>query len=252
MGARILGVAGVAMICLMPFAQNSARAEGIRVDVSQDVIKVTTGFDGATLTVFGVSDKGAGDVVLVVEGPQKTFIVREKGRRLGLWTNVSSRSFVNVPTYYEVASSTALKDIAHRDVLREYGIGVDNLILREKRSGNTARIMRYRRALIKHMQDKGLYITGQNNSITQVSPSLFKTEFVFPDKVTPGRYGVYAYLFNEGQLIGHDQVRFEVLPEGLSADIMRASQDNRVVYGFFAVMMALSAGWLATVLLKRD
>lgn len=227
-----------------------AMADDIRVDVSQEVIKVTTGFDGATLTVFGVNQSD-GDVVLVVEGPQKDFTVSEKGRRLGLWTNVDARTFVDVPTYYEVASTTPINDIAARDVLQEYGIGIENLTLRERRGATTARVTRYRRALIKQFQNSGLYITGQHG-ITQVSESLFKTQFVFPDKVTPGRYGVYAYLFKDGHIVGHDQVRFEILPEGLSADIKRVSQDNRFLYGLFAVMMAMFSGWLATVLLKRD
>lgn len=228
----------------------SAFAQDLRVDVSQDVIQVTTGFDGASITVFGMQE-GEGDVVLVVEGPAKSFTVREKDRRLGLWTNVEARTFPDVPSFYEVASAVPIKDIATVDILRENNIGVDNLILRERRGSNSARVQRYRRALITTLQDKQLYVDDRN-PITHISPQLFKAQFDLPAVVTPGRYGVYAYLFAEGKIIGHDQVRFEVQPEGFSADIKRMAQQQRLLYGLFAVIMAMTAGWLATVLLKRD
>lgn len=104
---------------------------------------------------------------------------------------------------------------------------------------------------MESLQDKHLYVDG-SNPITYISPQLFKAQFDLPAVVTPGRYGVYAYLFSEGKIIGHDQVRFEVQPEGFSADIKRMAQQQRLLYGFFCVIMAMTAGWLATVLLKRD
>lgn len=227
-----------------------AMAQELRVDVSQETIKVTTGFDGANITVFG-TQSDAGDLVLVVEGPMRAFTVREKDRRLGLWTNVEARTFPEVPSFYEIATVVPLKDIAHVDVLRENNIGIENLTLRERRGSNSARVQRYRKALVQSLQDKHLY-ADDRNAITMVSPSLFKAEFALPAVVTSGRYGVYAYLFRDGKIIGHDQVRFEVQPEGISADIKRMSQNDRLLYGIFAVIMAMTAGWLATVLLKRD
>lgn len=225
-------------------------AQELRVDVSQEVIKVTTGFDGAQITVFGTQDV-PGDIVLVIEGPTRSFTVREKDRRLGLWTNVEARTFPEVPSFYEVASVIPLKEIADIDVLRENNLGIENLTLRERRGSNSARVQRYRKALVQSLQAKHLY-ADQENAITLVSPQLFKAQFDLPAVVTPGRYGVYAYLFADGKIIGHDQVRFEVQPEGFSADIKRLAQDQRFLYGLFCVVMAMTAGWLATVLLKRD
>jgi len=223
----------------------------MKIDVSESNIQVTTGFNGTSITVFGVQE-GEGDVVIVVEGPVKDYIVRKKGRTLGLWTNVDSRDFDNVPGYYEVAASTALPLIATPELLGQYHIGVENLPIFDKRLSNSVRTLAFRDAFIESQRAKHHYVLD-TRELTYVSPnSLFKARFTLPADVPSGVYSVYAFLFANGQLMQSDQTKFIVKPVGTSAEMRHFAQESGFFYGLTAIMMAVFAGWLATVLLKRD
>lgn len=222
----------------------------MKVDVSEDNIQVTTGFNGTSITVFGTQE-GSGDVIIIVEGPTKDFTVRKKGRTLGLWTNVDSREFNNMPGYYEIAASNALSMIAGPEVLSQHRIGIDNLPPLDMRLSNSVRTQAFRAAFLKGQAQRHLYVLD-TRPLKYVSPSLFKARFTLPAEVPSGRYTVSAYLFNEGQLIQQDRSGFDVKPVGLSADMRRFAHNQSFLYGFFAVVIAIIAGWLATVLLKRD
>ena len=222
----------------------------MRVDVSESTIQVTTGFNGTSITVFGTQE-GQGDVILVIEGPNKDFTVRKKGRTLGLWTNVDSREFKDAPGYYEVAASNALPMIAPPEILATHHIGIDNLPILDKRKSTSVRTQAFRDAFIEGQKANRLYVTD-TRPLTYISPQLFKARFTLPAQVPSGRYDVFAYLFQNGQLMQTDQARFDVRPVGTSADMRRFAHENSFFYGLTAILLAVFAGWLATVLLKRD
>jgi len=241
---RLILSAGFVFMCAAP-------AHAVSVDVSSDVIRVTTGFSGAELTVFGTQDK-PGNIVLVVEGPPRTMTVRRKSNVGGLWTNTETRSFANVQTFYEVAAAGPIDTIAAPEILREHRIGTQNLsILTTKGKAANEKTQPFLDALYQRQQDKNLFAPDAI-SLTYSGPALFKARFTIPALVTPGQYKVSAYLFADGRLIEQSSVPFTVVPEGLSADLRRFATQNGPVYGFAGMMMAMVAGWLATVLLKRD
>src|SRR5690348_11897437 len=74
----------------------AARAEPLVADLSNHLIAITTGFNGADVLLFGATD-GPGDIVAVVRGPTGRAIVRQKGRLFGIWVNRSSMDFDEVP-----------------------------------------------------------------------------------------------------------------------------------------------------------
>ncbi|RUZ47378.1 TIGR02186 family protein, partial [Mesorhizobium sp. M7A.F.Ca.US.007.01.1.1] len=93
--------------------------EGIQIGLSTDNVSITAGFSGADLTIFGslenpdplVARQGRYDVIVVLEGPPKPVVVRRKDRVLGVWVNLDSETFENVPVSYSVATTRPLQDI---------------------------------------------------------------------------------------------------------------------------------------------
>ena len=84
-------------------------------DVSQRRIDIIYSFTGAELLLFGaiVYPGGrvpapAGDVVVVIKGPAKSVLLREKQKIAGIWLNAESARFRSVPSFYAVASSRPL------------------------------------------------------------------------------------------------------------------------------------------------
>jgi len=239
----------ILILAMLVLAALPAQA-ALKIDVSESTIQVTTGFNGTSITVFGLQDS-PGDVVLVIEGPNKDFTVRKKGSTLGLWTNVDSRKFKDAPAYYEVAASSALPMITSAEILAAHQIGVENLSILDKRKSNSVRTQAFREAFLRGQAEQQLYVMD-TRPLDYVSPQLFKARFMLPAQVPSGRYNVIAYLFQNGQVIQTDQTRFDVRPVGVSADMRSFAQENSFFYGLTAILMALFAGWMATVLLKRD
>ena len=105
---------------------------------------VTTGFTGHEILVFGavhnsqepelepgVEEKGDNfyDVVVVVEGAPAPAVVRRKSDVAGLWINTSSVVFASVPSYYAIASTRPVEEIAGPQVLERHAIGFAHIKL---------------------------------------------------------------------------------------------------------------------------
>lgn len=236
---RALLTLGLILAC-SPAAQ-----AGMVVDVSDETIKVTTGFNGTSITVFGTQDQ-AGSIVISVEGPPKDMNVRKKTRMLGLWTNTDNRKFKNMPAFYEVAASGPLNLIAPADVLVNNRLGMSSLL-----PINNQKDAEFGAALLREQTQAALYVADVSQ-LEYPGPLLFKARFNLPAIVSPGSYKVSAYLFKDGAVLEQANGRFEVVPEGLSAKLRYFANENGFLYGCAGILMAMFAGWLATVLLKRE
>ena len=71
-------------------------------------------------------------------GPRQTLVTRRKERVLGIWVNVDSRAFVDVPSYLAVLSNRPLDDIADAETLRRLQLGLDNYPAAAARSAPTS------------------------------------------------------------------------------------------------------------------
>src|SRR5436309_4729714 len=111
--------------------------ETVEADVSTRSVEVTTGFTGHEILVFGAidnsqqpesrgQDQSGGayyDVVVVVEGTPYPVVVRRKSDVAGVWINTSSVLFASVPSYYAIASTRPIDQIAGPQVLERHAIG---------------------------------------------------------------------------------------------------------------------------------
>ncbi|RUU52868.1 TIGR02186 family protein, partial [Mesorhizobium sp. M2C.T.Ca.TU.009.01.2.1] len=96
------------LLALSPATAQTPPVESIQIGLSTDAISITAGFSGADLTIFGslenpdplIARQGRYDVVVVLEGPPRPVVVRRKDRVLGVWVNLDSETFENVPVSY--------------------------------------------------------------------------------------------------------------------------------------------------------
>ena len=75
---------------------SASRAQALVADLSNHLVAITSGFNGAEILLFGAVE-GPGDVVVTVRGPADDEVVRRKIRMAGLWVNGPEVAFQGVP-----------------------------------------------------------------------------------------------------------------------------------------------------------
>ena len=103
-----------------------ARAERLIASLSSHRVQITSIFNGVELVLFGtvepdtesVPRQGAYDIIATVTGPRQTEVTRRKARVFGIWINVESRTFVDVPAYLSVLATKPFAEITNEDALR--------------------------------------------------------------------------------------------------------------------------------------
>ena len=228
-----------------------AQAQSLVVDLSEHRVAITAGFSGAEVLAFGAVDE-PGDVVVVMRGPLRPFTMHRKTRIAGIWINTASMTFDQAPSFYAVASSRPLEEIASASVLARNQIGVENLRLelpRAKASPNVAET--WRAALIRNQQRNGLY-TNEVSRIVFLGKRLFSTRITFPANVPIGTYRATTYLLIDGRVESAQTTPLIVNKAGIEARVFDFAHDQRALYGIIAILIALVAGWLAHVAFRKD
>ncbi len=130
---------GLVSACLMVPA-GAPKASTLVADLSRHLVAISTGFAGTDVLLFGATE-GKGDVVVIVRGPDRPVVVHRKSRVLGVWVNTAKMTFDRAPSFYAIASSRPLAEIAASTVLARHQMGLDNLRLEltwAKASANVA------------------------------------------------------------------------------------------------------------------
>ena len=222
-----------------------ARAQqDLVADLSEHLVAITTGFTGADVLLFGAVD-GDGEIVVTVTGPRSDVTVRRKERVAGIWANVESVTFDNAPSFYAVASTEPLENVASIDIRERQEIGIENLSLRPDDADvdpGTAAI--FRAGLIRNKQVTGLY-SAAVLPITVLSNRLFRTRIHLPANVATGTYTVAVYFLRDGSAVHAQTTPLVVSKTGIGADIFLFAHDNSAAYGVLAIIIAIAAGWFA-------
>jgi uncharacterized protein (TIGR02186 family) len=226
--------------------------EALSVDLSSHVVKISAGFAGTELLLFGAVEK-PGDVVVVVRGPPQRVVVRKKEQIGGVWINVESFTFTDVPGYYGVASNRPLFDVASPVVLELHGIGVDQLRFDPGKAGDQGlRDLSGQsfEALSRIKQDQGLY-GNEVGAVTFIGDRLFRSAISLPANVPTGTYDVKVFLLRDGAVAGIRTTPLLIEKAGIGAAIFTFAHRNSAAYALVAVALALMAGWLAEIAFRR-
>ena len=248
-GAPARHVFGMAL-CLVLLATGSpARSETLVADLSQRLIAITTGFAGTDVLLFGATD-GEGDVIVVVRGPDRPVTMHRKSRVVAIWVNTATMVFDDVPSFFAVAASKPIEEIASEAVRDRNKMDIESLISLPpaKASPNVAE--EWKQALIRNKQREGLY-QARLGRVSFSGPRLFRSDVYFPANVPTGNYQIQVYLLRDGRVISAQTTPLIIGKIGLEADIFDFAHKHAAFYGLIAIALALLAGWLAHVAFRR-
>lgn len=240
----------VLLVVLVAGAASQLRPNGLVADLSDHLVAITTGFAGAEVLLFGAIEE-PGDVVVVVRGPEEQVLMHRKSRLAGIWVNTASITFESVPSFYAVAATRPLDEIAASSVLLRNQIGLDHLQIdlpRAKASENVAE--EWRAALKRAKQRENLY-SAELGRVVFLGARLFRSDVFFPANVPTGTYQVQVYLIRDGAVVNAQTTPLIVSKIGLEAEIFDFAHNNSALYGVVAILVALVAGWLAHIAFRK-
>lgn len=258
---RFPAVLAIAMLLAgLPAQAQQAPQEGIQIGLSTDRVAITADFSGADLTIFGalenpdplISRQGRYDVIVVLEGPARSVVVRRKSRVLGMWINTSSETFVNVPVSYSMATTRQPQDITEPNSYRQLSLGINNIYIEpEDKRGNPMTIDEFTDALRERKQALGLY-SDNIGGVQFLSQNLFRATLHLAPNVPVGTHKARAFLFRNGLFIKESSTQLAIVKSGFEQTIFRFATDHGFGYGMFAIGLAMLTGWLGRIVFRKD
>ena len=252
---------GVALALGAVLAPRDAHAERLIVSVSNHRVTVTPNYAGEELVLFGSVEKDAKtpqnrgnyDLVVTVSGPRADMVTRRKERRFGIWVNNDYRQFLKVPSYLAIFSNRPIEAIAPPEVQRRQQLGLNNVLLTQRVGPDYADVVpddAFRSAFVRLRSEHGLY--REANSVTFLTPTLFRTGIPLPGEVPIGTYDVDIKLFADGALVTRADTAFEIVKVGFEQFVATTARQNGFAYGLITALMALMTGWMASIVFRKD
>jgi len=240
-----------AALVILLFAAPASAEENLTSGLSQDSVEITSNYAGTDIVVFGAvenpSDNAIGDVVVIVRGPDTHMTVRRKDRIAGIWIN-DARARLVLPSYYFVSATRPLSDIAPRETLNRYEIGLANLHAdTEASDGDPAP---YVAALIRTQTRAGLYRENASG-VEMLSRTLFRVRVPVSAAVAPGSYNVEVYLFRDGAVASAQSWPLFIDQTGFERRLFEFAHGWPLFYGVSTVLMAILLGWGSTFFFRR-
>lgn len=246
-GLVVMSVAGAA----------PAAAERLVTSLSTHQVLISSNFTGTELVLFGsverdaatVPRRGGYDIIVTVIGPREGMVTRRKDRFFGIWTNVQSYTFDRAPAYLAVLSNRPLDAIMSADIARRMEIGLRNFPLSQANAPQPPES--FKDALIRLRTQRGFY-REETSAITFLTPNLFRTSIRIPAESELGNYEVDVKLFADGTNIARTSSALEIVKVGIEQFVANAAREHALLYGIAVVLMAVTTGWLASIVFRRD
>lgn len=238
-----------AALVLLQIPADAARDDALAIDLSEDLIGISTSFSGADVLLFGATE-GVGDVVVVIRSPDSQVIVRRKDRVAGIWVNAEELVFDDAPGFYHIAASAPLDDLLPQPVLDANQIGTDHIAFSPHFPLTVEQENAFREALVRNKRRSGLYTDGLER-VDFRGNRLFRTRVALPANVPTGDYRVTVYLVDDREIIGTSQSTLQVRKVGFEAKITEFAFEQAPIYGLIAIVIALIAGWFTGFVFRK-
>lgn len=242
----------------------TAEVPTVEADVSTRTLEVTTGFTGHEIVVFGAVDNsqappgasGYYDAVIVLEGTPMPLVVRRKSDVAGVWINTSSVTFAAVPSFYAIASTRPLEEIASPEVLERHAIGFQHIKMTPSVSAkgtlDDLELTPFREAVTRLKKREKLFVIKPRDGVTFVGRSLFRATIPLPANVPVGPLVARTYLFRDGEVVSAQISRVSLHRAGLERLVHNFAFIYPATYGLAAVLLAIASGLLASAYFRRQ
>ena len=230
---------------------SAARDPILVPEVSQHEVQVRQGFRGTELLLFGAiltpDGTRAGqdyDIVVVLKGPTRSIVLREKSRIAGIWVNADSAEFRSAPTFFAVASSKPIASIVDDKTAAIYELGLPWLQLSPIGSYNPKEQARMSAGLVDLMGREGLY--QQDFRAVSISQQvLYQARISLPSSVQTGTYTAETFAINHGRVVASAISRVVVKKQGFERLVAQFAEQDGFFYGLIAVALSVGMGIVA-------
>lgn len=247
---RALALATLIVSALGWSGPRPAAAVTLLADLSKHEIQITTGFTGAEVLLFGITEPDL-DIIVIVRGPPRPTVVRKKERIAGIWINTRQMSFARAPSFYHVSASGDLAGREPAELLESHGLGLRYLeIAPAERVTDPTRAEEFADAFVRNKERLGLY-SATADRVRIMGGALFRTTMRFPANVPTGAYKVDVHRVANGEVIDSATTPLLVHKAGAGATVYGFAHDYPAVYGVFAILIALMAGWIAGAMFRK-
>lgn len=220
-------------------------------EISQHEVQVRQGFTGADLLLFGaiLSPEGSRaaeeyDIVVVLEGPVQSIVLREKAKIAGIWINADSLEFRSAPSYFAVASSRPIAQIVDDKTAAIYELGLKWLQLSPIGVIDPTEQRRFSAGLVDLMRRQGHY-REEEGGVKISGQVLYQARISLPSSVLTGTYTAETFAIRNGKVVASAITRVEVRKQGFERFVAVAADRNGWLYGLFAVLVSVGMGWIA-------
>lgn len=241
----------------------TAAPERLEIDVSTRNVAVTSNFTGKEIIVFGTvensrqvsAESGFYDVVVIVEGTKTPLVARKKSNVAGLWINTSAIRFASLPSYYAIASTRPVDEIADVAVMDKLRIGFRHVQFqvasKGPASGIDAKMLdEVKGAIVRLKRKEGLYASNDYN-VAFIGRSLFRAAVELPANIPVGPIEARVYLFRSGELLSEATVKLALERAGAERYLHAFAYEQPLLYGLFCVAVAVGAGLLGASLFRK-
>jgi len=161
-----------------------------------------------------------------------------------------------VPSLYTILATSPIDKITSPETLTSLAIGTNNIGLKIAAETPVAgqpkpTASEFITALQANMASINLW-PDQTGNVTLTENALFRAEVKLPANILSGTYIVRVLQFRNGVAIGEDITNLYINKGGLSAGIYNFAHDYSALYGIFAILFAVAAGWLAAAAFRRN
>ncbi|MBF0516631.1 MAG: TIGR02186 family protein [Nitrospirae bacterium] len=226
---------------------NHAEAS-LSVSVDKKLIPINAFYKGNVLTISGTVERGK-DVVVKITSPQdsESFMIKAKFFHL-FWMNKDKVDVSKVNSVYMLYSSGDMDGLLSSDEKNKYLLGLKAIENNVEISGGSDKDMLFKE-FIKVKEEGKLYSVTGNKVVMMPAKdnnNSFWLSVNMPYQVPIGSYNIDVYAV--GNHMVQEAVSSEVTiePVGMVLKISDMAMAHGGIYGMFAILIALFAGYTVT------
>ncbi len=244
-------------LALLPPAAAQAADPRLVPDVSSRAIDIQYSFTGEELLLFGailypgqrLPDDRA-DIVVVLKGPVRPIVLREKRRVAGIWVNASSIRLRTSPAFYAIGSSRPIDELVDERTAAIFELGLSNLSMSPTGFPEAKTLERFEAGLIDLYRRAGLFV--ENPAAVEITEGvLYRARIPVPARVPVGTYRAETYLISRGRVLAVASRDVQIRKAGFERFVALAAERHGFLYGLSAVLLSLVLGYGASAIFRR-
>lgn len=245
---RALGWA-LAIVCCAWLA--GARADsGLLTDLQSSQVKITAGFTGQHVFIFG-SAGSSGDIVVRVTSPDETEVLSRKARLGPFWLKRGKLRIEGVPGLVYLLSNRPLEEIADRATLARDGLTFQANLAAAKTGGAIPDGFEHWQAAFERLKRRQGLFRKLEQGVRLEGGRLFSADFPLPAKLPVGGYRLEVYAFRNGALQARHESTLRVDEVGLERWLSWVTEQHAWAFGMLFTLLSVALGVTLSILLRR-